>query len=113
MVYIKHCPLCRNVFACGMCLQADQGERDNMILVNCWDCSATDDLLQRMTEAVIQALASKPGLQQSDADMRLLSSLVAGNLPAVVAHAAEDEVVTQDAAEIVLPDTEVAELAAA
>ena len=81
-----------------------------MILVNCWDCSATDDLLQRMTEATIQALASNPGLQQPDADMRLLSSLVVGNLPAVVAHAAEDEVVTQDAAEIYLPDIEVADL---
>lgn len=81
-----------------------------MILVNCWDCSPTDDLLQHMTEATIQALASHPSLQQPDADMRLLSSLVAGNLPAVVAHAAEDEVVKQDAAEIDLPDVEVAEL---
>ena len=81
-----------------------------MILVNCWDCSATDDLLQRMTEATIQALATTPSLQQPDADMRLLSSLVAGNLPAVVAHAAEDEVVTQDAAELDLPAVGLAEL---
>ena len=78
--------------------------------MNCCDCSATDDLLQSMTEATIQALATNPGLQQPEADMRLLSSLVVGNLPAVVAHVAEDEVVIQDAAEIDLPAVEVAEL---